>query len=118
MKFLVIARPGGPVHEPEPDHMLGILERFRVWMQEQISAGRVDSTYLLAEGGGGSVINADTAEELMDLLLGSPTGAMFRYEVHPLVNFEAGMERSIEALREAHWGPNHAEHRAAVSAGR
>lgn len=116
MKFVVIARPAG--HEPEPDHMVGILERFRTWMQQQITDGRIDAAYLLAEGGGVTICNADSAEELMELLLGSPPGALFRYEAHPLANFDTGMERAITALREAHWGPHHPEHREVLSSSR
>jgi hypothetical protein len=91
MKYLVIAKPGKV--SPPPETLPALLDSFHEYASRNIAEGKVEAAHLFAAGGGFSVVNADSHEDLMDNLQQSPVGAFSDYEIHPLLDFDQGMDR-------------------------
>ena len=100
MKYLVTfkRRDSAPV---PVQAISGILAAQRDWMQERSGDGTFEAAYGFPQGGGGIVIvNADSPEELSELLIGSPAFALTDLSVQPLVDIEVSLGNSIRALQQ------------------
>jgi hypothetical protein len=89
MKFLVIAKPG-PMPPP-----VELIRTAREWLEERRDDGTFECIYGYADGGGFSVSENDSHEELLEQLLEYPLSPFVNYEVHPLVDLDAGFDRLI-----------------------
>ena len=85
MKFLVTAMPIVPI----TDH--AVLDKLADWMREQQRAGRMIDAYGLVGGGGCSVMDVASAEELHDLTALSPIGAYLAFDVKPLIELDKSL---------------------------
>jgi hypothetical protein len=92
MKFLVLARPG-PMPPP-----VELVRSAQDWIDGRISDGRIECCYAFAGGGGFSVNQAESHEELMDELLDYPLSAFVEFEVRPLVGLDHAFKRFIETV--------------------
>jgi hypothetical protein len=95
MKFLVIRkpRPGAPV-QPTSQMIRAQKER----LLEAVKRGEVDCTYAFVGGGGISITNANSAEEVNERLFGSPLGLFYEFEVRPLADYGKFMDTVAQAL--------------------
>ena len=64
----------------------------------KLADGSIDCCYAYAGGGGFSITNADSHEELMDELLEYPLSGFVQYETRPLVGLDHAFKRFIEAI--------------------
>jgi len=95
MKFLVIRKPrvGGSLRptaqmlRAQKELVLGAVKR-----------GDADCTYAFVGGGGFSVQNANSAEDLNQRLMGSPMGLFYDFEVHTLVDYGQHMDTIAQAF--------------------
>ena len=99
MKYLVTfrRREGVPV---SPEAIAGILVAQRDWMREKEGEGVFDCAYVLAQGSGGiAIVNADSGEELSEILTGSPAFVIVAIDVQPLADVST-LENATHALRQ------------------
>jgi hypothetical protein len=99
MKYLVTVRrrDGGPA--PPPEVLAGMLLTQRDWLQEKLDDGTFDVSYGFAQGGGGvGIVNADSGEQLSEIITGSPMFGLIDIDVQPLVGL-AALEHAAHALR-------------------
>ena len=89
MKFMVIARPR-PL-PPPPD----LVRQAQVWLQSKLDDGSFEAVYAYPEGGGCSIGENDSHEDLMEQLLDYPLSPFVDFEVQPLVEMDAAFDRII-----------------------
>ena len=87
MKYLVTVKPG-PMPPP-----LEMVRAGREWVDSKESDGTFDSVYAFPEGGGLSIANCDSHEELMELLTDYPLAPFVEYETHALVDLNTAFDR-------------------------
>ena len=93
MKYLVMVKPG-PMPPP-----IEMIRAGREWIEERSADGTFEAVYAFPEGGGMSISEHDSHDELMDTLLEYPLSPFVQYEVKALVDREAAFER-FEAFAE------------------
>lgn len=85
VKFLVTATPIVPL----TDH--AVLDKLAGWMREQQQAGRLTDAYGLVGGGGCSVMEVTSAEQLHELTALSPIGAYLSFDIKPLIELDKSL---------------------------
>jgi len=63
-----------------------------------VKRGDADCTYAFLGGGGFSIQNANSAEEVNQRLMGSPAALFYDFEVHVLVDYGQFMDTVAQAL--------------------
>jgi|EndMetStandDraft_5_1072996.scaffolds.fasta_scaffold265043_1 hypothetical protein len=89
MKYLVIGKPG-PMPPP-----VELVRSAQGWLQARLDDGTFECVYAYPEGGGLSIGEYESAEQLMEELIDYPLSPFVDYEVHSLVDMDAGFERLI-----------------------
>jgi muconolactone delta-isomerase len=92
MKFLVTVIPG-PMPPP-----VELVRQARDWLQERIDDGTFEAVYAFPHGGGVSIGENDSHEELMEELMAYPLSPFVNYEVQPLVEMDAAFDRFVPFL--------------------
>jgi len=83
MRFHVLYRQGpNPPAEAVDDLARGSMD----WAQQLLSSGKMETTSLFADGGGFAIFNADTPEELLQLIHSNPSSAYLRHEARPCLS--------------------------------
>jgi muconolactone delta-isomerase len=100
MKYLVTTRRRDGVPVP-PEAIAGLLLAQRDWLQEKIDEEVLDVAYTFAQGGGGiGIANADSGEELNEILTSAPLFGLSQIDVQPLADI-ATLENMANAMRRA-----------------
>ena len=86
MKYLATAMPG-PTPVP-PERALDLYKAAGEWIRASLEAGRLDCMYTFAEGGGMGIGNAQSHEEVYEMLISYPMYGFFRWEVKPLCDWD------------------------------
>ncbi len=96
MKYLVIARRRASVQA-----VANVLQTTKDYVNDELTSGRADCIYLFASGDGSGVgiANADSHEQLVEVLLRHPEYQHFEWEVQPLCEFNRITDQMLEALR-------------------
>src|SRR5437868_7036781 len=89
MKYLVTVKPG-----PMPPS-IELVRQGQEWIQAKLDDGTFEACYAFPEGGGCSIGNYDSAEQLMEQLMDYPLSPFVEYDVHPLVDLNAAFDRFI-----------------------
>jgi hypothetical protein len=95
MKYLVSATPG-PM-PPAPEQFDAAL----AWLDGKLADGTFDCLYGFLEGGGCSVVNADSHRDVLDLMADYPIYGLVTWEVRPLLDFRDGTDLVRAKLVEA-----------------
>jgi hypothetical protein len=89
MKFLVTVTPG-PMPPP-----LEAVRAAQDWLQAKIDDGTFECVYAYPQGGGCSIGENDSHEQLMDMLMDYPLSPFVEFDVKPLVEMDAAFDRFI-----------------------
>jgi hypothetical protein len=89
MKFLVTVKPG-PMPPP-----VELVRSAQEWIQERLDDGTFECVYAFPGGGGCSIGENDSHEQLMEQLMDYPLSPFVDYEVQALVDLDAAFERFI-----------------------
>ncbi len=90
MKFMVTARPG-PLPPPAD-----LVREAQAWLHAKLDDGSFEVVYAYPEGGGCSIGHNDSHEQLMEQLMDYPLSPFVDFEVQPLVELDAALERFIK----------------------
>jgi hypothetical protein len=90
MKFLVMVRPG-PLPPP-----VDLVRQAQDWIQERLDDGSFEAVYAFPHGGGMSIGENESHEQLMEQPMAYPLSPFVDYEVLPLVELDAAFDRFIE----------------------
>ena len=63
-----------------------------------VKRGEADCTYAFVGGGGFSILNASSTEDVNQRLFSSPLGFFYEFEVHPLADYGQFMDTVAKAL--------------------
>ena len=97
MKYLVIATSN---QTPMPPEMAERIYKAGIaWIEERLKNGKIDCTYVFIGGGGLSIGNVNSQEELFDELLSYPLYPFFDWEVTPLVEWKHGYNSAMESYK-------------------
>lgn len=97
MKYLVIAHPN-PTQIPQ-QQAVNMYQAAIAWVDERLKNGKIDCTYVFVGGGGFSIGNVNSQEELFDELLSYPLYGFFTWEVKALVEWKHGYDSVIELYK-------------------
>jgi len=89
MKFLVTVTPG-PMPPP-----IDSIRAARDWIQAKVDDGSFESVYAFPGGGGVSIGENDSHEDLMEQLMDYPMSPFVSYEVQPLIAADDAFDRFI-----------------------
>jgi hypothetical protein len=87
MKYLVTVTPG-PMPPP-----IEMIRAAREWIDDKTGDGTFEAAYAFADGGGFSITEAASHEELMDMLLDYPMSPFVSYDVKALVGSDDAFDR-------------------------
>ena len=79
--------------EGQNDAWVEFSNQSKAWYREHEQAGRVEAGYMFPEGGGIMVANVDSLADLHDLIFSNPGSIFLEHEVHPLLEFDVGMDK-------------------------
>jgi hypothetical protein len=95
MKYYVAARPG-PM-PPSPEQFDAAIE----WLDAKVQDGTFDCVFGFMEGGGFSVLNANSHREVLDVMADYPLFGLVTWDVQPLLEFKEGIDTVRAKLAEA-----------------
>jgi hypothetical protein len=93
MKYLTMATPLPIPIPPE------LFQAARDWTAVRMEDGTFDCVYMFLGGGGVSIGNAASHEEVYEGLLSYPLYTFFEWAIEPLVGWEQGYEIIFSRLR-------------------
>jgi muconolactone delta-isomerase len=93
MEFLVTATPMVPLTDP------AVLRKLADWLREQQQAGRIKAAYGFVGGGGCSVMDVATPEELHEYTLLCPIGNYMTFDIKPLIDLGTSFEMGRDHLQ-------------------
>ena len=95
MKFLVIRKPRlGTGIIPTGD----MIRAHKEVVLNAVKRGDADCAYAFLGGGGFSIQNANSTEELNQRLMGSPLALFYEFDVRPLTDYAKFMDSVAEAM--------------------
>jgi hypothetical protein len=95
MKFLVIRKPRMGTGMMPTSQMI---RAHKEVVLGAVKRGEVDCTYAFLGGGGFSIQNANSTEELNQRLMGSPLGLFYEFDVRALTDYGQFMDSVAQAL--------------------
>ena len=95
MKYYVAARPG-PM-PPSPEQFDAAID----WLDAKVQDGTFDCIFGFMEGGGFSVLNANSHREVLDVMAEYPLFGLVTWDVQPLLEFKEGIDTVRVKLAEA-----------------
>jgi hypothetical protein len=95
MKYYVAARPG-PM-PPSPEQFDAAID----WLDAKVQDGTFDCIFGFMEGGGFSVLNANSHREVLDVMADYPLFGLVTWDVQPLLEFKEGIDTVRAKLAEA-----------------
>ena len=88
MKFLLIRRPRAGAERPTSK----MLRAHKEYVLSKVKDKSIDCTYAFLGGGGCSIVNADSAEQLNQQIFASPLAFFYEYEIRALSDYASFME--------------------------
>ncbi len=95
MKFLVIRKPRMVTANMPTSQMIRAQKEA---VLGSVQRGEGDCTYAFVGGGGFSIQNANSAEELNQRLMGSPMGLFYDFDVRALTDYGQYMDTVAQAF--------------------
>ena len=96
MKYLLTCRP---IEEAAPPReAVAKIRASMEWIEARLADGSMESTYLFPERGGIAIMNADSHDDLMKLLLDYPALTLYQWDIRPLADWRTGFETVIKLL--------------------
>ncbi len=92
MKFAITTTPLGnlPPEMAEP-----LFQAAKAWLADRKNDGTLDVTHGFPEGGGLSIANAGSHEELMNTIRSFPLFPFIRWDIRPLVDINVSFDSAI-----------------------
>ena len=91
MKYLITATPGQQMVPPKMGAAL--MNAAKIWIEAKVADGSFDSVYLFFGGGGFTVGNSDSHEQMLADMLEYPLYPFFVWEVQPLLEVSESMDK-------------------------
>ncbi len=96
MKFVLTTTPRGnlPPQLAEP-----LFQATKQWLADKKTDGTIDITHGFPEGGGLSIANANSHEDLMNTIRGFPLFPFVEWDIRPLVEINESLDSAAGVFR-------------------
>jgi hypothetical protein len=94
MKFLLIRKPRPGAERPTSK----MIRDHKEYVLSSVKDKTIDCTYAFLGGGGCSIVNAESAEQLNERIFASPLALFYEYEIRALSDYATFMEGVARAL--------------------
>ena len=95
MKYLTLVKQG-PI---PPEQAPALLQATREWFAAMLADGTFDCVYGFPEGGGMSISNADSHEEMLQKMREYPLFFFSEFEVRPLCDINVTVDATLAAMQ-------------------
>jgi muconolactone delta-isomerase len=103
MKYLILAKQREGATPPA--NLIAVFEAAKEVLNKGLADGSVDCAYQFADGRRGvSIVNAESAEALWEMLDSYPFYSVQDYEVHPLADVNYVVDKAIKRMKQAAGG--------------
>jgi hypothetical protein len=82
-------------------HPIELVRAARKWLQAKLDDGTFEALHGYPQGGGFSIGEKESHEQLMEQLLDYPLSPFVEFDVQPLVELDAAFERIIPYVERA-----------------
>ncbi len=96
MKFVIATRPLGNL---PPEAAGPLFQAAKQWLSDKTKEGIIDAVYGYQEGGGLTIANADSHEDLMNTVRGFPLFPFVAWEIRPLVDINKSLDSAVEMFQ-------------------
>jgi hypothetical protein len=97
MKFLILTKPR--IGAPPLQNPLATYQAAKAYYDAAMAKGQLDCVWQRVTGGGVTIANANSAEELFEGLHTYPLYGLFEWQVEPLVDFAYAFNEIVERLQ-------------------
>jgi len=98
MKFHVISRPR--IHPYEFEDPVGLVKATQIYFDDALNKGLIEIAYGFLDNGGFMIIDANSTEDLWDVIHLNPINWAFEYEIEPLIGMGHSFKRFFESLEQ------------------
>lgn len=99
MKFHVVLRPR--IHPYEFDDPERLMKATQSYFQDALAKGVIEQAHGFLDNGGFMIVEAETVEDLWDVIHLNPINWAFDHEIEPLIGLGHSFKRFFESLEEA-----------------
>jgi hypothetical protein len=78
-----------------PKTSVAIWKSAKTWVQEKLAKGVLDCVYAYPEGGGFGIMNANSPEEVFDVVFDHPAHQWFHWEVIAICDWVHAYDKTI-----------------------
>jgi muconolactone delta-isomerase len=97
MKFLVSTHPKHPI---PPEIGLQLIDAMVAWINQYADSGKIQDVWSFAgTGGGGGILDVDSAEELDAIMAGFPFGAFSEIQIYPLADLHESLQHLKQVMQ-------------------
>jgi len=96
MKFMVTGTQVTPATDFHTQ--ISYLEESKTWVHNGLQNKMLDAAYSFPSGGGLFILEADSNEDLMAILMSFPLRHLSHFDIHPLADFEDATNMVIASL--------------------
>jgi hypothetical protein len=99
MKFHVTLRPR--IHPYEFDDPVGLIKATQSYFEDSVKNGVIELAYGFLDNGGFMIIDANSPEDLWDVIHLNPINWAFEYTIEPLIAMGHSFTRFFESVEQA-----------------
>lgn len=96
MKFAIVTRPLGNL---PPEAAGPLFQAAKQWFSDKTKEGIIDAVYGFPEGGGLTIANADSHEDLMNTVRDFPLFPFVEWEIRPLVDINKSLDSAVQMFQ-------------------
>ena len=96
MKFVIATKPRGNL---PPEAAGPLFQAAKQWLGDKTKEGTIETVYGFPEGGGLSISNASSHEELMDTIRDFPLFPFVEWDIRPLVDINKSLDSAVEMFQ-------------------
>jgi len=96
MKFLLIRKPRAGAERPTSK----MIRAHKEYVLSRVKDKTIDCTYAFLGGGGCSIVNADSAEQLNERIFAAPLALFYEYEIRALSDYASFMDGVAKAMEQ------------------
>ena len=96
MKFLITTSPKGNL---PPQMGESLFQAGKQWLAEKKNDGTIDVTHGFPEGGGVSIVNANSHGDLMNSIRDFPLFPFVDWDIRPLVDINESLDSAVAMFR-------------------
>lgn len=80
---------------------VAVAQSAKEYINASVASGKMDCVYLFStgDGTGFGIVNANSHEDVAEIIMNHPASPLYEWEVQPLTDFNKGIGKFIELLQ-------------------